>query len=192
MMTAHTDYARDEAWFAARTRSRQERVAATLLDAVGVTHFLPLHTEVHQWSDRMQAVTTPLFKGYLFVRLNPIQDTRLRVLKTPGIAGIVGNQTGPLPIPDHEIDSIRTVVAQRAPCTTHPYLCVGERVRVMRGPLSGVEGTLVRSQDDFKLLISVQMIQQSIAITIHASDVRPAGVSACKEAGQMRSVTTIA
>lgn len=176
MMTisAISDYPRDATWFAVRTRSRQEKVAASALEAVGVPNFLPLKSEVHRWSDRNQTVTTPLFSGYLFVRLNLARDSRLRVLKTPGVAGLVGNQSGPLPIPDSEIENIRTVLAQEKQCSPYPSMAVGERVRVVRGALSGIEGTLVRSQSDFKLVISVELIQQSIAVNIHAADVQPA------------------
>ena len=145
-----------------------------MLEALGITNFLPLKSEVHRWSDRTKTIMAPLFKGYLFVRLNPVRDSRLKVLKTPGIAGLVGNQSGPLPIPETEIESIRTVLAQQLPCSPYPFLTVGERVRVMRGALTGVEGTLVRARADCKLVITVEMIQQSIAINVHASDVQTA------------------
>ncbi len=174
MITVSSHYPQDSTWFAVRTRSRQEKVAASMLEALGVQNYLPLRTEVHRWSDRNQAVATPLFKGYLFVRLNPCRDSRLQVLKTPGVSGLVGNQSGPLPIPDCEIESIRLVLGQQMECSAYPFFAIGERVRVMRGPLAGVEGTLVRTQADSKLVISVEMIQQSIAINVHASDVSSA------------------
>lgn len=148
-----------------------------MLEAQGITNFLPLKSEVHRWSDRNQTVVTPLFKGYLFVQLNHSRDSRLTVLKTPGVSGLVGNQTGPLPIPSSEIDSIRLVLEGQTNCASYPFFTVGERVRVTRGALAGVEGSLVRSQADSKLVISVEMIQQSIAISIHASDVEPAEMS---------------
>ena len=104
------NYPDDSQWFAVWTRSRQEKTSASMLEALGVPHFLPLKSEVRQWSDRKQTVTVPLFSGYLFVRINPAEDNRLEVLKTPGIAGFVGNQTGPLPVPDQQIEDIRTVL----------------------------------------------------------------------------------
>ena len=100
-------------WFAVWTRSRQEKSSAALLEAIGIPHFLPLKPEVHQWSDRKQTVTVPLFSGYLFVHINPAGGSRLEVLKTPGIAGFVGNQVGPLPVPDQQIEDIRTVLETR-------------------------------------------------------------------------------
>ena len=160
-------------WFAVWTRSRHEKVAAAMLEAVGVTHFLPLKSELHSWSDRKKAVTQPLFSGYLFVRLNLTKDSRLRVLQAPGVAGLVGNQAGPQPIPDREIDNIRALLEHKIEYSLHPFFNVGDRVRVRRGALAGVEGTFVRSHSDTKLVLSVEMIQQSIAVSIHASDVEP-------------------
>jgi len=159
------------AWFAVWTRSRQEKVVAAMFQSFDITHFLPLKAEVHRWSDRKQTVTTPLFRGYLFVRLNPNRDSRLRVLSTPGVAGLVGNQTGPLPVPDYEIENIRTVITQKVQYSTFPSIPIGNRVRVIRGVLAGVEGTLLRTAADSKLVLSVEMIQQSIAVSVHASDV---------------------
>lgn len=178
MNTAIGDYPQEANWFAAQTRSRHEKVAATMLESLGVPHYLPLRAETHRWSDRKKTVATPLFKGYLFVKLNPTKGSRLRVLTTPGITGLVGNQTGPLPIPDTDIEKIRTVLAQEVECDPFPFYSIGERVRVKRGALTGVEGTLVRTEADCKLVLSVEMIQQSIAINIHASDVEPAERSA--------------
>jgi transcription antitermination factor NusG len=176
IMAAEDNYhAIDTSWFAVWTRSRQEKVAAAMLEALGVPHFLPLRSEVHRWSDRKQTVTIPLFSGYLFVRLNPNKDSRLRVLNLPGIAGLVGSQAGPLPIPDYEIENIRTVIAQKMQYSTYPEIPIGNRVRVVRGSLAGIEGTLLRTQTDSKLVLSIELIQQSIAVSIHASDVEPIG-----------------
>lgn len=176
-MTAESnDYAPDTSWFAVWTQSRQEKIAAAMLESLGVIHFLPLKSAVHRWSDRNQTVSTPLFNGYLFVRLNPSKDSKLQVLKAPGVAGLVGNQTGPLPIPDYEIENIRIVIAQKVQYCASSSIPVGNRVRVMRGVLAGVEGTLLRTHDDSKLVISIEMIQQSVVVSISASDVEPIGI----------------
>jgi transcription elongation factor/antiterminator RfaH len=160
-------------WFAIWTRSRQEKVAAAMLDTVGVQHFLPLRSELRQWSDRKRMVTVPLFSGYLFVRMNRQADSRLRVLKTPGIAGFVGNSTGPLPIPDQQIEDIRTVLTRRVECAVFSHLEEGERVRVMRGPLAGIEGILLRSNSNTRLLISIEVIHKSLAVNVSRTDVIP-------------------
>jgi transcription antitermination factor NusG len=158
-------------WFAVWTRSRQEKSAAAVLGMLGVPHFLPLKSEVRQWSDRKQTVTVPLFSGYLFVRINPARDGRLQVLKTPGIAGFVGNQAGPLPVPDQQIEDIRTVLETRVECSVFPLLNEGDCVRVIRGPLVGVEGRLVRTNSSIRLSISIEMIQKSLLVSVSRHDV---------------------
>jgi len=160
-------------WYAAWTRSRQEKVAATMLASLGVSHFLPLKSELRQWSDRKQAVSVPLFSGYVFVRMNPTNDNRLQILKTPGIVGLVGNQTGPLSIPDQQIEDIRTVLDKRAECTVLPLLEEGDHVRVVRGALAGVEGRLIRSNSSSRLVISIEMIHRSLAVNVSREDVEP-------------------
>src|SRR3984885_13408264 len=157
-------------WFAVWTRSRQEKTSAAILYALGVPHFLPLKSEVRQWSDRKQTVTVPLFSGYLFVRINPVRDSRLEVLKTPGIAGFVGNQTGPLPVPDQQIEDIRTVLGKRVECVVLPLLHEGDCVRVMRGPLAGVQGRLVRNNSSTRLSISIEMIHKSLLVSVSRHD----------------------
>jgi len=158
-------------WYAVWTRSRQEKVAASLLDALGVHHFLPMKSEWRQWSDRKQLVTTPLFAGYLFVRMNLAIDNRLQVLKIPGIAGFVGNSTGPSPIPDHQIESIHTVLKSKVECSVLPLFKEGERVRVVRGVLTGIEGKLVRISSAIRLVISVELIQKSLTVNVSPRDV---------------------
>jgi transcription antitermination factor NusG len=158
-------------WFAVWTRSRQEKSAAAMLATLGIPHFLPLKPEIHQWSDRKQTVTVPLFSGYLFVRMDVARDSRLRVLNTSGIVGLVGNQSGPVPIPDQQIDDIRTVLEARLECAVLPLLNEGDRVRVFRGALAGVEGRLVRSNSSSRLLISIEMIRKSLLVNVSRDDV---------------------
>lgn len=158
-------------WFAVWTRSRQEKIAAGMLQTLGVPHFLPLKSELRQWSDREQAVTVPLFSGYLFVRMNPTKDSRLQVLKTPGIAGFVGNSAGPLPVPDQQIEDIRTLLGRRVECSVIPLLEEGDRVRVVRGPLAGIEGRFMQSNSSSRLLISVEMLHRSISVVLSEQDV---------------------
>jgi transcription antitermination factor NusG len=161
----------DPSWFAVWTRSRQEKAVAALLQSVGVQHYLPLKSELRFWSDRKQTVSVPLFSGYLFVRMNPTNESRFQVLKTPGIAGFVGNGTGPLPISDQEIEDIRTVLAGRIQYTVMPALAEGDRVRVVRGPLAGVQGRLIQSNSMSRLMISIEMIHKSIAVSLSREDV---------------------
>ena len=161
----------DSRWFAVWTRSRQEKAAASMLQMSNVPYFLPLKTELRQWSDRKQTVSVPLFSGYLFVRIDPSKDSRLRVLNAPGIAGLVGSGAGPWPIPDQQIEDIRTVLTYGAECSVIPILKEGDLVRVVRGPLTGVEGRFLRNNSTARLLISIEMIHMSLAINLTRQDV---------------------
>ena len=165
------DYLRGTHWFAVWTKSRQEKIAAARIASLGVTSFLPLKSETRQWSDRKQTVHVPLFSGYLFVRVNLSDGNSLRVLQVPGVAGFVGNSHGPLPIPEDQIEAVRTVVERRVECTVHPLLDEGDRVRVIRGPLAGMEGRLVRMNSAARLVISISMIHRSLAAHVGRDDV---------------------
>jgi transcription antitermination factor NusG len=165
----------DSSWYAVRTRSRQEKVSAAMLSALGVYRFLPLKSEVRQWSDRKQSVETPLFSGYLFVRMNLLTERRVHVLQVPGVISFVGNHTGPLPIPDRQIEDIQTVLAARPRYSVQPLFKAGDPVRVVRGVLSGVEGKLVRTISECRLLISIDMIRQCLAVNVSPDDVELIG-----------------
>ncbi len=158
-------------WFAVWTRSRQEKLAAAMLGSLGIHHFLPIRSEIRQWSDRRQNVAVPLFSGYLFVRINPAKDTRLSILRVPGVAGLVGNHSGPVPIPERQIEDIQTVLATQTQCVVLPLLEEGDMVRVVRGPLAGVEGRLLRGNSAIRLVISIELIHQSLAINVSREDV---------------------
>ncbi len=153
-------------WYAVTTRSRQEKAAASMLEALGIQPFLPMTAELHQWSDRKQVVHLPLFPGYLFVHINPSLEAALRVRKVPAIVDFVGNHSGPLPIPDRQIEDVRTVLARKVPCSPHSFLQAGDRVRVVRGALAGIEGRFVRNGSKGQLIISIEMIQRSLALTV--------------------------
>jgi transcription antitermination factor NusG len=164
-------YDPDSRWYAVWTRSRQEKVVAAMLSALGIQHYLPLKSELRQWSDRKQMVEAPLFSGYLFVCINSLRNSKLQVLKVPGVGAFVGNLTGSLPIPDQQIEDIRRVLTAGVECSVQPLLKGGDLVRVVRGALAGVEGTLVRTHSTSRLLISIEMIRQSLSVNILRADV---------------------
>lgn len=168
----HASHRHNEvSWYAVSTRSRYEKAAASLLMDRGVSCFLPLLSVTRQWSDRRQNVERPLFPGYLFVQISMLSELRTRVLTVPGIVKFIGTFAGPQAIPDAQIDGIRTILSQGAQCTSYPILSVGHRVRVTRGVLKGIEGILIRIGGNSKLVLSVETIQQSLAVTIQRSDV---------------------
>src|ERR1700722_20030096 len=160
-------------WYAVSTRSRQEKVIASMLDYLAVANFLPLINEERRWSDRKQMVAIPLFQGYVFVRITTSGEFQLRVLKVPGVVDFVRSRSGPLGIPEKEIQDVRTVLTYGVGCSPHPFLKAGDRVRVARGPLAGIEGRLIRRGSQSKLVISIEMIQRSVAAVVAESDVEP-------------------
>jgi len=170
---ARAGYDPGASWYAVWTRSRQEKAAASTLNTLGILHYLPLTSELRQWSDRKQMVEVPLFGGYLFVYMSLVSSNRLQVLKVPGIVAFVGNQSGPSRIPDQQIEDIRAVLSSGVECSVHQFPNAGDRVRVMRGPLAGVEGTFERKASTSRLLISIEMIRQSLSVNVSMEDVEP-------------------
>jgi transcription antitermination factor NusG len=143
------------------------------LGNLGIVHFLPLLDEKRKWSDRKTVVSVPLFPGYLFVRIPRTIESRLSVQKVPGVVNFVGNHNGPLAVPESELESVRTMLSRGNGCSPHPFLQAGDRVRVVRGALVGLEGTFIRHGGQSKLVVSVEMIQRSVSVNVAASDVEP-------------------
>jgi transcription termination/antitermination protein NusG len=158
-------------WYALTTRSRHELVASMTLESLGITHFVPVINEERRWSDRKKLIKVPLFPGYLFVRAALTSGVQLKIRKVRGIVDFVGNHSGPLAVPDKEIESIQTLISRGADCSPHPVLAVGERVRVMRGSLAGVEGILIRHGSHSRIVVSVEIIHRAVSINVAAADV---------------------
>ncbi len=158
-------------WYAIRTRSRHEKVAANELAERGVQCFLPLVTSVRQWSDRRTQIEMPLFPGYAFVRVTYFSGERLRVLQATGVAGFVGPNPAAVAIPDEQIEAIGTVLVRKVAVTEHPFLKVGQRIRIRGGALKGVEGILVAVNGSRNLVISLEPIQRSLSIKLDGYDV---------------------
>jgi len=162
-----------ENWYAVLTRARHEKAAAHRLGERGVTTFLPTVTEVHRWNDRKKTVELPLFSCYLFVKLMPGNEERQRVLRTDSVLGLVGTQGLGTPIPNDQIDAVRTLVSEHLPCCSHPFLKTGQRVRIRGGALEGIEGILLSRNGNRRLIISVDAMQRSLAIQVEGYDVEP-------------------
>jgi len=155
-----------EHWYALQTRARHERIVAERLGMRGVQTFLPTATEIHRWSDRKKKVEVPLFSCYLFARLAATKVDRLRVLCVDGVFSFVGGRGEGLPIPDEQIDAVRALVESQLPCASHPFLKIGQRVRIRSGSLDGLEGILVSRNRDSTLVISVDAIQRSLSVRV--------------------------
>lgn len=159
------------AWYAIWTRSRHEQAVREQLQQKGFTAFLPTITRWSRWKDRKKQIDWPLFPGYCFARLNPVN--RLPVLKCSGVVSIVSFNGDIASIPDHEIDGIRRLVEtdlQFDPC---PLIREGMLVEVVYGPLRGVAGRLVRKGSHARLVLSVELIGQGVSVEVDAADVRP-------------------
>jgi transcription antitermination factor NusG len=160
-----------EHWYAVQTRSNFERRVAEGLQLAGVTHYLPVFAEVHQWSDRKRCIERPVFPGYVFVRLPKTPAARLSALKIHGSVRIVGCGREIEAIPDREIDSIRQMLASDSSCRTVPYMERGVRVRVVRGPLKNLDGVFLRDKGKGRLLVSIRLLCQSLAAEVATEDV---------------------
>jgi transcription antitermination factor NusG len=156
-------------WYAAYTCANHEKRVAQQLIERGVEHFLPLYSSVRRWSDRRVHVELPLFPGYVFVRF-ALRD-RLRILQVPSLVRLVGFDGLPTALPDEEIEKLRSGLSSGLRAEPHPFLIAGRRVRVKRGPLEGMEGTIVRPKNGSRLVITFAMIQRSIAVDMDAADV---------------------
>jgi transcription antitermination factor NusG len=161
------------AWYVVRTRSRHEKVVKTQLIERHVETFLPLVERWSRWKDRTKKIAFPLFPGYCFARFSLVE--RLRVLTAVGVAGIVGTQGQPEPVPDAEIDAIQRLAATTLQYDPHPLLTEGMDVEVVHGPLAGVRGKLLRKDRVTRLVLAVMLIRQAAVVEIHPADIVPVG-----------------
>jgi transcription antitermination factor NusG len=158
----------DKCWFAIQVRPRYEFLAACILRGKGFEEFLPSYKSKRKWSDRKKEIELPLFPGYIFCRFDA--QVRAPIVTTPGVIRIVEPH---LPIPDSEIEAIQAVVASRVPASPCSYIKVGTRVEVIAGPLAGVSGILVCNKNQYRLILSVTLVQNSISVEVDYADVRP-------------------
>jgi transcription antitermination factor NusG len=158
-------------WFGVRTRSNHEKVTAHVLSAKGYDQYLPTYKSRKRWSDRVVETDKPLFPGYVFCRFDP--KARLPILTTPGVVAVVGFGNEPAPIDDAEIEAVQAVL--RAGLRAEPcgYLREGQRIRVNQGSLTGLEGILTRRKSEWRMVVSVAMLQRSISVEIDREWIDP-------------------
>jgi transcription antitermination factor NusG len=161
------------AWWALYTRHQHEKAVAEMLTVKGFEVFLPLYDSTRRWKDRRKVLSLPLFPCYLFVRGG--LDRRLQVVTTPGVHMILYRGDQVAVVPEEEIGAIQRAVAGPYRVEPHPFLKCGARVRVTQGALEGVEGILVRKKNSCRLVLSVGMLAQSVAVEVDAWDVEPIG-----------------
>ncbi|HEX3436010.1 MAG TPA: UpxY family transcription antiterminator [Pseudacidobacterium sp.] len=161
----------ESSWWALYTRHQHEKVVADMLSAKGFEVFLPLYETMRRWKDRYKKLSMPLFPCYVFLRGG--FNRRLQVVSTPGVHMVLSKGERVAIIPDDEIDAVRRIIEGPCSAEPHPFLKCGERVRVKRGSLQGIEGILVRKKNLYRLVLSVDMLAKSVAVEIDASDVEP-------------------
>jgi len=151
-------------WFALYTRSRHEKLVDSELKKKGIETFLPLRKILRHWSDRKKIIEEPLFKGYVFIHA-PYRE-RWSVLNTRGVVRYVGRPGDPAAIPEAELAAVRRFVEEEITVDPFPYLKTGERVYVRSGPFKGAEGFIVRKGNHCRLVISLDLLMQSVSIEI--------------------------
>jgi transcription antitermination factor NusG len=155
-------------WYVAYTCPRHEKRVAQQLSERGIPSFLPLYRSIRRWKDRRKELELPLFPGYCFVQTEIEQ--RVRLLQLPGVVNFVMFQGKPAPVSGREMESLCRSL-QGAPVRPHPYLRAGKRVRVQHGPMAGLEGVFVRWRDRARIVISITLIQRSIAVEVDEADI---------------------
>lgn len=165
-------------WFALYTTPRHEKHVSEMLTQRQIETFLPLYRTTRRWKkSRPVELELPLFPTYVFVRV--AREARGAVLGVPGVLSIVGSGRESWPLPDPEIEALRSGLLERK-IEPHPYLTVGERVRIKAGVMAGVEGILVRKKNDFRVVLSLDAIMRSVAVEVDGDDIEPANAPAAK------------
>jgi transcription antitermination factor NusG len=162
----------DSAWYALYTRHQHEKTVARVLSTKGFEIFLPLYATAHRWKDRTKQLSLPLFPCYVF--LHGETHRRTDILSTPGVFSLVGSEGRAAPISQSEIVAIRQMVESKVRVEPHPFLRCGDWIRVKSGALAGIEGILVRKKNLFRLVVSVEILQKSVAVEVDVSTVERA------------------
>ncbi|MBI5182734.1 MAG: UpxY family transcription antiterminator [Nitrospirae bacterium] len=159
-------------WYALHVRSRHEFQVCDRLTKEGTEAFLPVVERLSRWKDRKKLINFPLFSCYLFVHIADNYKKRLNVLKTKGVVRLLGaSPDRPEPVPEEQIISLKRLIDNKTCLDPYPYLKEGQRVRIKKGPLTGVEGILIEKLGQHMLVLSVDIIQQGVSLKIEASEV---------------------
>lgn len=158
-------------WYALRVRTKCEKVVVGGLQQREILNFLPLYQTRTQWSDRVKTNSLPLFPGYVFAKLDGQQLHRLYTV--PAFMYIVGRGNVPEPVDETDIDAVKCLVAKGTGVGPWPFFAAGQLVDVIRGPLAGIQGVYLRAKGQDRLVISIPMLQRSVATEIESYNVQP-------------------
>ena len=161
----------EQNWYAVYTYANHEKCVVQQLERRSVECFLPLYTSVRRWKDRRVRLQLPLFPGYVFVRIT--LKARLRILEIPSVARLVGFNGLPTALPYMEIEALRNGLTCQLRVEPHPFLTVGRRVRIKRGPFVGMEGILIRRKGNLRIVLSLDLIVRSIVVDVDSADLEP-------------------
>jgi transcription antitermination factor NusG len=156
-------------WYAIYTKFQHEKSAARVLEKKEFEVFLPVYRTVHRWKDRNQILTLPLFPCYLFLRTD--LNRKADVMRTAGVRFIVENAGRACAVPNEELESVRKICKANLQVQPHAFLKQGELVRVRKGPLAGTEGFFVRLKNEYRIVVTVGLLKQSVAAEIDLADV---------------------
>ena len=161
----------EEPWFVVTVKPQHELSAAAALESKGIEKLAPTYVTRRRWTDRVKKLTLPLFPGYVFCR-GPVQ-ARGSILCTPGVRGFVSFGRGPEPVPQNEISAILRLASSGQPLEPQAYLRTGERVRVVDGPLRGLQGTLIECEGRARVAVGIEMLQRSVSVEIDRAVLEP-------------------
>ena len=158
-------------WYALQVRTGMEKLASAGLRGKGYEEFLPLYRTQRRWSDRVKEIEVPLFPGYLFCRFDPL-DRLIPVLSTPGVSRIVAAGKAPIPVAEEEMEAVSRIVQSGIAAEPWPFLSAGCHVSIERGPLAGLDGILTGTAGGDRLVVSVSLLQRSVAVQVDRAWVR--------------------
>ncbi len=162
-------------WYALYVKSRHEFLTYNELMKKGIIAYLPYVKKLRQWKDRKKYVNFPLFPGYLFVHIEPVQKQFLSVVKTPGVVRLLSYRPGyPIAVSSDEINSLKIMLESGRKIDIFPHLKEGMQVRVRRGPLKGAVGTLLRKEEDYMIFVNIELLGRSVGVRIYSDDVESA------------------
>jgi transcription antitermination factor NusG len=156
-------------WYAVYTVVRHEKAVNAALTEKDIETFLPLREVLSRWKDRKKRIQIPLFPGYLFVniRLKEMWD----VLNRRSVVRILGVKGVPIPVPADQISAIRSLLESNLRYDPYPYFSEGREVIVINGPLQGIRGKILEVRGNYRLILSVDLIQRSVSVEIDIKDV---------------------
>jgi transcription antitermination factor NusG len=156
-------------WYVIYISARHEKHVAKQCEERGITSFLPSYKSVRRWKDRKKEIELPLFPGYVFVQIT--REKRVNLLRVPGVVHLVTFRGEPAPVSIGEIEMLRRGLTRSSAFRPHPYLKAGRKIRMRSGPMAGVEGIFVRKKDGARVVLSISLIERSVAMEVDEADI---------------------